>query len=508
MAVYLTLIAWHSDYSFMWDSSSYLLDCVIPAGRALDLFALNCTNHPSMAYFLPFGILQWLAPGNVLGVHALNALYGSIGIAAFHATLRAAVPALRTRPAELAGLTLLLALHPVYLASTLFFNPDFGVAVFFLLSLALLAYGHLGWGAVAGVGLVLSKEFGTPLYGLLMVAWALGALPLSSTTQNRLTKQTVLLLMSPLLVFLVVQLANYLVQGKWMLWKDWSGNTQAAQARFVPGALSYLFGLFVLNFHWLLTALTAVFFFGWWKARSTNEARKSQVLFLSLVLVPGAAMVVMAPQIRFLNVRYLLCIYAAALLLYAVAVSQDDVRAYWRWGATAVLGALFALSSFRTVDPVSMATTGTFDFGTHKMLKMTALTGECCGHGRDQLVYNLEFLQFQKTFRKLLEKEDWKDTYLHIERLTEFALRGSPTPLFLQETLNGTNPLISVRAPRTYSRHVFALFPSSEYDINLSEVPAKFEASRGFVASDGYRLPFVRLIEKNKKEPLPADGPT
>jgi hypothetical protein len=34
---------------------------------------------------------------------------------------------------------------------------------------------------------------------------------------------------------------------------------------------------------------------------------------------------------------------------------------------------------------------GTFPVGTHRLLRTTSLTGECCGWGRDQLAYNLEF---------------------------------------------------------------------------------------------------------------------
>jgi hypothetical protein len=50
----------------------------------------------------------------------------------------------------------------------------------------------------------------------------------------------------------------------------------------------------------------------------------------------------------------------------------------------------FLVSNFRTVDPLSRAVYGTFAFGQHELLNVTSLTRECCGHGRDQLAYNLE----------------------------------------------------------------------------------------------------------------------
>jgi hypothetical protein len=59
-----------------------------------------------------------------------------------------------------------------------------------------------------------------------------------------------------------------------------------------------------------------------------------------------------------------------------------------------VYAALLAASAVRTVDPASRWLWGTFPFGSHRMLDMTSLTGECCGAGRDQLVYSLEFTRF------------------------------------------------------------------------------------------------------------------
>lgn len=139
---------------------------------------------------------------------------------------------------------------------------------------------------------------------------------------------------------------------------------------------------------------------------------------------------------------------------------------------------------------------GTFDFGTHKMLKMTSLTGECCGYGRDQLVYNLEFVHLQRTFRKILEKEDWRQTYLHMVPSVEFAVRDSASAEFLRQTVAGTNPLLTERNPVSFSRHIFILFPNSEHPTDFEALRDKFETSQETVASGGYELPFVRLVKK------------
>jgi hypothetical protein len=57
-----------------------------------------------------------------------------------------------------------------------------------------------------------------------------------------------------------------------------------------------------------------------------------------------------------------------------------------------------ALSCMRTVDPVSKAYFGTFNIGKHILLDRTRPTKEGHGHGRDQLVYNLEYMNIPRLY--------------------------------------------------------------------------------------------------------------
>src|SRR5262249_11529533 len=67
---------------------------------------------------------------------------------------------------ETVVLTALLAFHPAVLASSLNVNLDIGVLAFFLLYTLALVRGRFGLAALAGVGLVLSKETGALLLPL------------------------------------------------------------------------------------------------------------------------------------------------------------------------------------------------------------------------------------------------------------------------------------------------------------------------------------------------------
>lgn len=96
------------------------------------------------------------------------------------------------------------------------------------------------------------------------------------------------------------------------------------------------------------------------------------------------------------NARYYLPVYPLALVVGYAALVRLDVSRAIRSAVLALLVVLLGVSATRTIDPVSRALWGTFTPGDRSMLMITSLTHECCGAGRDQLVYNLEFTRFDQ----------------------------------------------------------------------------------------------------------------
>jgi hypothetical protein len=68
----------------------------------------------------------------------------------------------------------------------------------------------------------------------------------------------------------------------------------------------------------------------------------------------------------------------------------------------AVMVCFFASSNLRSFDPISRGLYSTISFGRHALYKITSITQECCGLGRDQLVYNLQFAQFHYLINDIL----------------------------------------------------------------------------------------------------------
>ena len=108
--------------------------------------------------------------------------------------------------------------------------------------------------------------------------------------------------------------------------------------------------------------------------------------------------------VTFSNARYYLPVFPLALLAAYAALVRLQLRPAVRGALMTGAAALLAMSTVRTIDPVSRAIWGTFAVGDHALLSVTSLRNECCGHGRDQLAYNLQFTEFAELQDVLYER--------------------------------------------------------------------------------------------------------
>jgi hypothetical protein len=125
-------------------------------------------------------------------------------------------------------------------------------------------------------------------------------------------------------------------------------------------------------------------------------------VLLLLAWLSAATVYLLTRYVTYANARYLLPAYPLMLLLALSSLVRLRVAAQWRVAGLAALVGLLGISAVRTVDPVSRALWGTFRVGEHDLLRVTSLTGECCGDGRDQLTYNLQFTALDDLTRAAL----------------------------------------------------------------------------------------------------------
>jgi hypothetical protein len=393
-------------YVPLWDGRIYA-NCVMDAAfTSISMESLRCANHPSQGWGIWLALTQVFAPGSVAALHLMNLAQGILALIAFRVVLARAFPdESHARGLDLVMITA--AVHPVIVSTLLQPNVDFGVYVWFFVALAaLLSEGRaaLVVAVIGGLFTVFSKETGVPAY-----AFALGAAVAIRWMQRdgRTVAQfaatqvrRVALLLVPLAAFFIhVALWDRSHEVK-AIWRHGWQETTSDGFKFFdlsdPIFVSYAAGLFVLGFMWVAWVPVAIDgarglarIFRRQPARDVPGADAHVLIWLTVLTV--ALTYVLTSFRTWSNLRYFALLYPLFLLItYGALVRLGwTVRTRHRVLVTLVL--LFALSAYRSVDPLARAIYGTFDAGEKRMYQMSSITGEFEGPGRDQLVYNLEF---------------------------------------------------------------------------------------------------------------------
>ncbi len=415
LGVYAATVLAYLDFVPIWDGLSYSRDCLMKGVKGpLSLLSFNCFGHPTMAYVSLLALPQYLDVGNVALLHGANLLLGACSIVAFLLLLRRLYPG-DQRWGERLLVTAVYAGYPLVLANTLNMNPDFGVLVFFVITLSLMAHGRVRWAAVSGLLLTFSKEPGVLLLACMVASYAGFFLLREGTAAQRLRRLVRLwpLCLPPLL--LAAFFAYKARMAGPVLWAatDAARPENLLRAFFSfsltdPTFLGYARGIFLINFNWIMTLLVVALLLTRGVQLALRRPRPApkgcQRAATGFVLALFFLVFYLLTRFpTYINLRYVLPIYP---LLIVFAYHALCVLLSSRALRLVALGALFVLSygsSFITFDPVSRWAYKTFKFGSQDMLQMATVTGECCGYGRDQLVYNLQFTKFHDVVNAVLQ---------------------------------------------------------------------------------------------------------
>jgi len=370
-------------------------ECVVGAlqpGRSLA--ELNCGGHTSIAYFGWLALWQLPSIGSSVSIIFANTAVGLFALWSFHGILSIAFPEPERRLERLL-LTAAAGLVPAFLASALNTTPDFGLTAALLGVVHALLASRFKAAAVFGVLLCFCKEPGVGhyliaacLHTLFTVTRPAGEL---RAKLDALGKRWALLL--PPLIFAGFTIWKLKSGGGF--WKDSVSREPLLQQLFTfklldPVFDDYLQAIFVLSFLWIASAVVAAalvvgmarWAFG---LPPRSRANPRAVSFLQIALV--AVTILVTRYLSFFNLRYVLPAIPLLLIVFFGALRDLVSSRLARLCAIALLGGLFAISAFRTVDPVSIRLRGTFAFGSHRLLEMREGGGT---HGRDELFYNLE----------------------------------------------------------------------------------------------------------------------
>ena len=448
-------------YVPLWDGRIYA-NCVMDAAYSgMTMESLRCAGHPSQGWATVLAIPQLLAPGSVAAMHLTNLALGIIAIIAIRVVFARAFPAREhARALDLAAIAC--AVNPVVMSTLLQPNVDFGVYVFFFVALAgLLSPGRGGTAAalIGGTLLVFSKETGVAAYGLaaavaLAIEHVRDGRPLGERVSQVIGRGAVLSL--PVAVFIFHVSWWNTTHPVDAIWKHGWQQTAADGFKFFdltdPVFLSYAAGLFVLGFMWVAWVPVAVDGVAGLarmaKRKPTRAVPGADVPTLVALTVMTALLTYVLTSFRtWSNLRYFALLYPLFVLLTYASLVRLGTSAAFRRTALGALVVLWVVASYRSVDPLSRVVYGTFDAGQRRMYRMTSITDEFEGPGRDQLVYNLEFTGYHHVQNELYRRIVPTDsTVIGTTRLMRWNIWSQLDPVNHERTMRRVQVVTPVYA--------------------------------------------------------------
>jgi len=447
VAVFVSIFATYFNYVPLWDGRAYLNNCVL-AGVAnpFHLMTFNCTNHGALFYGLLYALMQYINFGNVVLIHLTSLVLLLSAFCFLYAILKILFA---DKVWVMMGMAAV-CWNPVVIANAINPTPDLVVFALSLMSFWCFLTFRVILASIFGFALLFSKEAGVVYYALCCFFYLLYYS--QAANQWKFNFKQGLILTWPFLIYGYFMWFKTHVAFDHLLFNN-IRPAEIFQQIFIdwrePHFYSAINTIFVLNFQWviLLIFVMKVLFFRPQRVLAIAHEIKT-ILFISLLLVSSIYIFCQFPHV--LNVRYYLLVFP--LIAWLFIFTLKSLPRYWG----AIIGVIFIIlslaSCFKTIDPVSKSVYGTFQFGRHPMLNMTSETLECCGYGRDQLVYNLEHAKLATLLNQFSRKLQIGESDIILTHpLADYYIYGNLTNETHQWTLKVKDTHVPLYAndPRT-----------------------------------------------------------
>ena len=476
--VYVLVRSYYWDCFPVWDGMIHytvLIDAII---SNFDILNYCNDNHICQGFMLFMALPYEFYKENYYAFNIWLTLVAVSGIVAFYYLLLFFFKS-RLKNIEIVLITSLFIFHPSVLSAMTLFTIDTGVLIFFIFYWLMLLKGKRWAAGIFAFLLLFSKETSmllVPLPFMFCLLWQ----P-SSAKRTLLkefgkyfytkTKETAEVLVPiPVLLRSLIKLSSERIQwlkrnflivlipyfflGLFMLYKVFIRHQPAIWNKLSKDAVTldyfgsdgrfvtYLGMIFLLNFNYILTVLWLVLLVVMIvKRNSINDLfQKKLTLLFTLLFISG--LVVLTLVVSWAQPRYVMLLIPFMLLAIAQLSSVLISSKYVRIAGGILLLILFAVEDVRTVDPISKAFFGTFDFGEHKLLNLISRTHEentaPGNYTTTQLTYNLEYLKISPLLNSIYSDirptaqttfvyEPWTEWLLmnHLDSNYKMAYRGS-----------------------------------------------------------------------------------
>jgi len=404
-ALYFLFRSFFWDFIPIWDARHNFLALLQANTQPFDVLNFSVAGHLTQAVFFILSIPYLFIQKNYYMFNIWLSLFGVGSVILFYYLLKQLLLD-KGKPFELTLATALFAFHPSILSGMIFFSVDTGLLFFFLFFFLAALHGKRWMMMVSAFLFLFSKETALVLLPLTFLFVSM-CRPFSQTFSW--VRRHISVLIVPGAACIVFLMYKTIVRGQSPFWDVWHSYqkvdpTALSLWKFLfwhptPDFFNHVALVFLLNFNWLVVLL--------WTGLILVDvfcgSKKDKLGWLLLAFFLSSVYFLTLVTGYFSNVRYLMLPITLLLLGTVYWLRVIVVAGYARRIILLVLLVVMLISNFRTFDPLSRGYFGVFKTGTHDMLWITKPTGECCGYGRDQLVYNLEFLYIPRLFQKALE---------------------------------------------------------------------------------------------------------
>jgi hypothetical protein len=405
-AALLVMIVWpQRAFVPIWDGNVYMQCVVDAATNGLNVHSLRCGGHQSQLYMGLLALTQLASPGNLAAIVAMNLALAIGALGAFALILGRLLPA-EEWCWQRAQLVTVIALHPLIAATLLQLNSDFGVYVFFAMTLAAVVCRRYPLAALAGLMLCFSKETGALIYavtvGLHLLFRLLGEKGSAGERLKSILRDSWPAAL-PLIAFAAFIAWWSATQGTYAVWNQGIHERPAEGMHWFDFddviLRSYAAIIFVLGFAWIPTGviLTDVALGAARAARRFGDRALPGVdaRVAGYLTVLTAALVYLLTVYRTWSFpRYFVVLAPLLLIVGFISLVRLGAGVNVRRYALGALSVVMFISTRSSWDPVSRRLFGTLSLGETTVYDVSSIAHDFRVTDADHLCYNLQFTGF------------------------------------------------------------------------------------------------------------------
>ena len=405
----------------IWDGGWYMTLLYDAMEKTFSLNNYSLSKHPAFIYAFFIAITQWIDFGNVQLFHILQIIIGCIGIFSFYKIMQFVFGEKYRIEALL--VTFIFAIHPTFLANSLFPTLDFPVTCFLMATFAAFLYERYVLFLIFAIFSIFTRETGISFYGIFVAAYSVIFITRRKNIFKKNNFKKLIIFSIPVIAFLIFGLYKNGISadgGGGVFWGQKSSSYLNLFLRFDltnPFTVTPILHVFYINFNWIFSLFILLYLGGrgFLKLLSFIFNRKITYphgpiqinknylyIFLCTFIVNA---IILFNYITFTNIRYRLPLIPLFLILgtYCFLVILQNNKKL-RIALLIGMIPLFFIQNFYTIDKPSKSVMNTFKFGKHDILCMTSITKEVKDCGRDQRTYNLQYANMVPLFNKAIQK--------------------------------------------------------------------------------------------------------